>query len=205
MQPRYGRRTRLLNAIVAMKKSISLDPGRIRHWREQRGLTQQALGDAVLASAKPASRLRRIQAWERNGRVWDRLVDALTRALDVGIDDLKASNADIAGLWLCWSGPARPPAAAVLRSSLHQAFDEVHQRIEHACDPRERLRAALFHTGTVFRIELTAPDTTDGPAPTPMFVQAVRWHTRHGLLWRRPTALERNNLQRLFDSRVERS
>ncbi|MBS63228.1 helix-turn-helix transcriptional regulator [Salinisphaera sp.] len=187
-----------------MKKSISLDPGRIRHWREQRGLTQQALGDAVLVSAKPASRLRRIQAWERNGRVWDRLVDALTQALDVELHDLEASNADIAGLWLCWCEHDLPPASAVLQSSLHRAIDDIQVRIERRRVHDERLQVALLPSGTSFRIELTASAASRATAPTPMFLRAVRWHTRHGLLWRRPTHLERDSLQRLFDQDIQR-
>ena len=185
-----------------MKKSISLDPGRIRYWREQRGLTQQALGDEVLGSGKPASRLRRIQAWERTGRVWDRLAANLAQALDVGLADLEYSDADIAGLWLCWCNRSLPPRSAVLQSSLHGAFDHIRSQIEHTSDRHQRLQATLVDADTLFRIELLATGPSGLVPIEPLFLRRVRWTARHGLLWRRPSPLERQGLRRLFDQAI---
>ncbi|MES1949897.1 hypothetical protein S4A8_03528 [Salinisphaera sp. S4-8] len=185
-----------------MKKSIALDPGRIRYWRERRGYTQQALGDAVLDSGKPASRLRGIQAWERSGKVWDRLVDDLARALEVDITDLERSDADIAGLWLCWRCRSLPPQGAQLQPSLHAAFDHIRAQIERGGELHDGLQATLVDADTLFRIELRTHEPDRAPRIEPLFIRPVRWSTRQGLLWRRPTTLERRALQRLFDQTI---
>jgi len=91
-----------------MKSIIQLDPGRIHMLRRRCGLTQQALADATLGDTgnKARSILRRIQQWERTGRVWVRYAPRLADALGVALDELQrdAQPLTITGPWLVWAG-----------------------------------------------------------------------------------------------------
>ncbi|MES1927156.1 helix-turn-helix transcriptional regulator [Salinisphaera sp. T31B1] len=185
-----------------MKRTTHLDPGRIRYWRELRGLTQQALGQAVLGTrVTAASSLRRIQHWEHHGRVWTRYAQALANALGVRLAQLSDSDADIDGLWLAWQGSATQPDGGTLHNSLHALLDRIFTDLP----PRDNAtdQAWLTYRNDHYLLTLRRrADSRRCSVQHRIRFRRVRWHPDRGLLWQRLRRLEQATAERLIEKQL---
>ncbi len=112
-----------------MKPTYALDPRRIRHYRDERKLTQAALAEKLrpLGNAKPGSLARTIQVWERGGRVSRRWAGPLAEALGVELEQLEHSDNAPAGDWWVQQHPAVDGTVGQLLPSLPQAGELVRK------------------------------------------------------------------------------